>query len=64
VGAGNVAVQACSTVVTSVCGVATITVSTNPQTVTAERDPEFGDDQQAGDGEHDAAAVGGGGGDQ
>jgi hypothetical protein len=35
VGAGNVAVQACSTVVTSVCGVATITVSTNPQTVTA-----------------------------
>ncbi len=35
VGAGNVAVQACSTVVTAVCGVATITVSTNPQTVTA-----------------------------
>jgi hypothetical protein len=33
-GAGNVAVQACSTVVTSVCGVATITVTTNPQTVT------------------------------
>ncbi len=30
VGAGNVAVQACSTVVTSVCGVATITVSTAP----------------------------------
>lgn len=35
VGAGNVAVQACSTVVTSVCGVATITVSTSTQTVTA-----------------------------
>lgn len=35
VGAGNVAVQACSTVVTAVCGVATITVSTNPVTVTA-----------------------------
>lgn len=34
VGAGNVAVQACSTVVTAVCGVATITVATNPQTVT------------------------------
>ncbi len=34
VGAGNVAVQACSTVVTAVCGVATITVVTNISTVT------------------------------
>ncbi len=34
VGAGNVAVQACSTVVSAVCGVATITVLTNVSTVT------------------------------